>query len=133
MLRYDLVWSDGEGAASRGGRPDRIVNTHITAENESEMYKIAYLLRRSQLIKSASAKNIQSIKDYLIDDWGYEEDEIKDEFEKNDYTEKDLDEINLDGIDGGDPWIISISLDGKEVYNCNYDPRQENTDDDEDW
>ena len=66
-----------------------------------------------------------------MDDWGYEEDEIKDEFEKNDYKESDLDDINLDGIDGGDPWIISITLNGEEIYNCGLDDYYE--DDEEDW
>lgn len=131
MPKYDVLWSDGYGAASRGMGSDNYVRTHINAENESEMWKLACLLRRSQLLKSASNKNIQSIKDYLMDDWGYEEDEIKDEFEKNDYKEADLDAINLDGIDGGEPWIISITLNGKEIYNCGYDSYSE--DDNEDW
>lgn len=131
MPKYDLLWSDGYGAASRGMGNDGYVRTHINAENESEMYKIAYLLRFAQILKSASSKNIESIKDKLIDDWGYEEDEIKDQFEKNDYKEEDLDSINLDGIDGGDPWIISITLNGKEIYNCGMDDYEE--DDDEDW
>lgn len=131
MPKYDVLWSDGNGAASRGMSSDNYVKTHINAENESEMWKLAYLLRRSSLIKSASNKNIQSIKDYLMDDWGYEEDEIKDEFEKNDYKESDLDNINLDGIDGGDPWIISITLNGEEIYNCGLDDYYE--DDEEDW
>lgn len=132
MFKYDVLWSDGNGAASRGFGVDHHVKTHINAENESEMWKLAYLLRRSSLIKSASNQNIQSIKNYLIDDWGYEEDELKDEFEKNDYKEEDLDRINLDGIDGGEPWIISITLYGREVYNCGYDEEEE-YDDDEDW
>lgn len=131
MLKYEVLWSDGNGAASRGMSGDNYIHTHINAENESEMWKLAYLLRRSQLIKSASNKNIQSIKDYLMDDWGYEEDEIKDEFEKNDYKESDLDKINLSGIDGGEPWIVSITLNGKEVYNCGYN--DDLKDDDEDW
>ena len=131
MLNYEVMWCDGNGAASRGMGSDGYVRTHIKAENENEMWKLAYLLRRSSLIKSASNKNIQSIKEYLMDDWGYEEDEIKDEFEKNDYKESDLDAINLDGIDGGEPWIISISLHGEEVYNCGYESYSE--DDDEDW
>lgn len=131
MLKYEVLWSDGNGAASRGMGGDNYVKTHINAENESEMYKIAYLLRWAQILKSASSKNIQSIKEYLMDDWGYEEDELKKDFEKNDYGESDLDSINLDGIDGGDPWIISITLNGKEVYNCGYEEYDEN--DDEDW
>lgn len=132
MPKYDVLWSDGNGAASRGMSGDNYVKTHITAENESEMYKLAYLLRKAQLIKSASMKKIKSIKDYLIDDWGYEEDELKDEFEKNDYTESDLDGINLNGIDGGDPWIVNINLNGKKVYDCGMD-MDYNEDDDEDW
>lgn len=131
MPKYDVLWSDGNGAASRGMSNDNFVKTHITAENESEMYKIAYLLRHAQLLKSASIKNLKSIKDCLIDD-GYEEDEIKDEFEKNDYGESDLDDINLDMIDGGDPWIVTIKLNGEEVYNCGMD-MDYNEDDDEDW
>lgn len=121
MKKYDVLWSDGSAAASRGMSNDKYVKTHINAENESEMYKIAYLLRKAQLLKSASSKKIQSIKDFLMDDWGYEEDEIKAEFEKNDYNKSDLDRINLDGIDGGDPWIISIHLNGEEVYKCDMD------------
>lgn len=132
MSKYEVLWSDGEGAANRGMHSDGYIKTHINAESESEMWKIAYLLRKSNLIKSASAKNIQSIKDYLIDDLGYEEDEIKDEFEKNDYKEEDLDAINLNGIDGGDPWLISIILNREEIYNCGYDDCIEE-DDDEDW
>ena len=132
MKKYDVLWSDGNGAASRGMSSDNYVKTHINAETESEMYKIAYLLRMAQRLKSASSKNLKSLKDYLIDDQGYEEDEIKDIFEKNDYSESDLDEINLDGIDGGDPWIISIKLNGEEVYNCGMDMDYEE-DDDEDW
>lgn len=131
MLKYEVLWSDGNGAASRGMGSDNYVKTHINAENESEMYKIAYLLRWAQILKSASSKNIQSIKEYLMDDWGYEEDELKKDFEKNDYGESDLDSINLDGIDGGDPWIISITLNGEEIYNCGLDEYSEN--DDEDW
>lgn len=131
MLDYKVLWSDGAAAANRGGCSDNHITTHIKVENESEMWKLAYLLRRSQLIKTASMKNLQSIKDFLMDDWGYEEDEIKDEFEKNDYKEEDLDDINLDGIDGGEPWIIAITLNGEEVYNCGYEDYYE--DDDEDW
>ena len=131
MLKYEVLWSDGNGAASRGMGSDNYVKTHINAENESEMYKIAYLLRWAQILKSASSKNIQSIKEYLMNDWGYEEDELKHDFEKNDYGESDLDSINLDGIDGGDPWIISITLNGEEIYNCGLDDYEEN--DDEDW
>ena len=131
MPKYNVLWSDGNAAASRGMGNDGYVKTHITAENESEMWKLAYLLRWAQRLKSASMKNLQSIKDYLMDDWGYEEDEIKDEFEKTDYKESDLDSINLDGIDGGEPWIISITLNGKEIYNCGLDSYDE--DDDEDW
>lgn len=131
MLKYEVLWSDGNGAASRGMGSDGYVRTHIKAENESEMWKLAYLLRWAQILKSASSKNIQSIKQYLMDDWGYEEDELKNDFEKNDYGESDLDNINLDGIDGGDPWIISITLNGEEIYNCGLDEYSEN--DDEDW
>ena len=130
MLKYQVLWSNGEGAASRGMSSDGHIKTHINAENENEMWKIAYLLRKAEIIKSASNKNIKSIKNYLIDHWGYEEDEIKDIFEKNDYKEEDLDNINLDGIDGGEPWIIAISLNGEEIYNCGCDYNQE---DDEDW
>ena len=131
MAKYDVIWCDGNGAASRGFESDSYIKTHINAGNESEMWKLAYLLRVAHLIKSASNKNIQSIKDYLMDDWGYEEEEIQDMFEKNDYKEEDLDDINLDGIDGGDPWIVSIMLDGEQIY---YDGATEiDVDEDEDW
>ena len=53
MPKYNVLWSDGNGAASRGMSSDNYVKTHINAENESEMWKLAYLLRRSSLIKSA--------------------------------------------------------------------------------
>lgn len=136
MLKYEVLWSNGESAASRGTSSESYVKTHINVKNENKMWKIAYLLRKAEMIKSASNKNIKSIKNYLIDDWGYEEDEIKDIFEKNDYKEKDLDSINLNGIDGGEPWIISISLNGEEIYNCGCEYDEDcdyNEEDDEDW
>ena len=129
MLKYEILWSDGTAAASRGGSSDNYVKTHINAKNESEMWKLAYLLRGAQLLKSASIKNLNSIKKQL-EDYGYEDDEIETMFNKT-YTEKDLDAINLDGTDGGDPWIISIKLNGEEVYNCGDEDFYE--DDDEDW
>ena len=130
MLKYDVLWSDGNGAASRGMGSDGYVKTHITADNESEMWKLAYLLRIVQLLKSASMKNLNSIKEEL-EDYGYEDDEIDELLYKDDYSEDDLDDINLDGIDGGDPWIISITLNGEEIYNCGCEFYSE--DDDEDW
>jgi len=130
MIRYDLVWSDGRAAASRGGQNDNIVHTHINAENEQEMWKLAYLLRRLSLIKSASMKNLPSIKDEM-EDAGYEDYEIEEMLNRDDYDEKALDSINLDDIDGGDPWIISISVNGNEIYNCGYGGSI--IDDDEDW
>lgn len=131
MLKYELMWNDGSGAASRGTDEDNYVKTHINAENENEMWKIAYLLRKAQLIKSASARNFKSIKNHLKEDWGYEEDELKQMFEKNDYEESDLDSINLDDIDGGDAWIISIKLNGEDIYSCGFEEYYE--DEDEDW
>ena len=129
MLKYDVLWCDGNGAASRGMGSDGYIKTHINAENESEMWKLAYLLRKAQLLKSASMKNLNSIKEEL-EDYGYEDDEIDELLNKDDYSEHDLDDINLDDIDGGDPWIISIHLNGEEIYNCGYESYSE--DDDED-
>ena len=59
MLKYQVLWSNGEGAASRGMSSDGHIKTHINAENENEMWKIAYLLRKAEIIKSASNKNIK--------------------------------------------------------------------------
>lgn len=36
MPKYDVLWSDGNGAASRGMSNDNFVKTHITAKNESD-------------------------------------------------------------------------------------------------
>lgn len=130
MLKYNVLWSDGNAAASRGGSSDNYVRTHINVENQNDMWKLAYLLRKLQLLKSASIKNLNSIKEEL-EDYGYDDDEIDELLNKDDYSEDDLDDINFDGIDGGDPWIISITLNGKEIYNCGCESYSE--DDDEDW
>ena len=131
MARYEVLWSDGNAAASRGMSSDGYKRTHITADSESDMWKLAYLLRWAQLLRSASMKNLKSIQDYLMDDWGYEEEELQDVFEKNDFKEEDLDSINLDGIDGGEPWIMSITLNGKKIYSDGEYYAEE--DDNEDW
>ena len=131
MQKYDVLWSDGNAAASRGSSSDNYIRTYINVKNENDMWKLAYLLRKLQLIKSASMKNLDSIKEKL-EDYGYEDNKINELLNKNDYSEDDLDDINLDGIDGGDPWIISITLNGEEIYNCGMDMDYDE-DDDEDW
>lgn len=134
MSKYKVLWSDGEAAASRGGSPDHHIITYITAENEGEMYKIAYILRLLQIIKSASMKNMNPESLENEDQTGFfDEEEAAEWLERTDFTESDLNEINLDGIDGGEPWIISISLNDKEVYNCGYEGDEPYEDTDEDW
>jgi len=129
MLDYKVRWCDGNGAASRGMDNDGYVNTHIKVENESEMWKLAYLLRKINYTKSASMKNLNSIKE-VLEDWGYEDYEIEEMLNKE-YSEEDLDDINLDGIDGGEPWIMSIKLNGETIYDDGLE--EDVDDDDEDW
>ena len=129
MLDYDVLWCDGNGAASRGAESDGYVKTHIKVENEQEMWKLAYLLRLLKIIKSASMKNIPSIKKEL-EDYGYEDYEVEELLNRNNYDEKALDSINTDMIDGGEPWIISIHLNGNQIYTDGFSEVSENNDDD---
>lgn len=129
---YHINWIDGNAAASRGTEPDHAVTSSLTANSDDEAIKYAYILRSVCEIDDIS--NFGEIMD-LVNDYGYEQDEIDDLLNIPDYREA-LDNINYDGIDGGDPWIHSIvDPSGNVIYeeyspDCYDDISSEDEDDD---
>lgn len=110
---YHINWIDGNAAASRGTEPDHAVTSSLTATSDDEAIKYAYLLRC--VSETDSISDLSEIMD-LLSDYGYEDDEIHDLLNMSDYK-KALDELNYDGIDGGEPWIHSIvDASGNVIY-----------------
>lgn len=113
---YTVKWSDGEAAASRGTDMDSAFISVIHAKDNDEALRIAHLMRRICLLN----EEVDGSEDEeLLDEayiYGLEEDEIATILSENDPA-RELDNINMDGIDGGDPWIISIKdPDGNLIY-----------------
>lgn len=123
MKTYKIKWSDGNGAASRGTDCDHVVRTTVQAENDAEALKIVYICRVCKYLKDVNGLNdedfVQAVKDYC-DDIEEDTDYLLDINPAE--SEENLDEINLDDIDGGDPWVISITDEGgKELYDGGYE------------
>lgn len=118
MKEYELLWSDGNGALSRGTESDNICYTRIKCQNVEELWTIAYLLRAYYDILPWANEEISSLEELTQlleeaaeDDWDsltpVELDELPKILETK-YDSDSLDDINFDDIDGGAPWIINI-------------------------
>lgn len=103
--KYSFLICDGNGAASRGGDPDTILQRNVEADN-----------LKDAVIKVFEDLNFDhsSFEDWVEDYYGDEKPEYK-------TGEELLDDLwdNTD-ITGGDPWLEGYAIDGKIVKDPDY-------------
>ena len=133
-MKYKVTWSDGTAAASRGGRPDKIVHTTIECDMEDIwtvlrlMKVIGYLCDVDGGLEDSEFK--EEIFDYFGVDSYDPDDEDLSPFLKT--TQKTFEDCNLDDIDGGEPWVISVTdSSGNVLYECEYEDENAEMDYDE--
>lgn len=123
MTTYKIKWSDGEAAASRGGDIDHAVYSEVIAKDDKEALTIAYIERALCTIFDEAP--INGLEDENLFDeamvYGYEEDEYDELKYNTEDPESELDQINMDGIDGGEPWIIWIKDNAGNIIYDNTD------------
>lgn len=110
-MKVNVLWCDGEGAASRGFSDDGYVLTTIEANTLNEVLQLAYYLKLANMCKSVTSKDLDSLLHELQDEYGYEDEDLF----YDDYEDA-LNKHNYDGFDGGDVWIIGIYDDNEVIY-----------------
>lgn len=126
-MKYNIKLSDGNAAASRGGANDNIVELAVECSTD-EIWAIAYLIKRlSYFDDIEDGLSDRDFKHEILDYWGVD---TLDDDEKLvsilKMSKEDFEDHNLDDIDGGTPWILSIKDEtGKELYDSPYWPETE--------
>lgn len=118
---YRIEWIDGNGARSRGMGSDNVVVQKV----ECDPKMIGAILAAIKDVRFIG-RNICNTSSRLIDDknlaielskqYDYEDLDNICNISLEDY----LDNINLEEIDGGSPWVIKINSPGKIIYKDDY-------------
>lgn len=117
-MLYRIEWMGGEGAASRGETPDSIITQKINCDPDM-IGKILYAVKLTFYLYN----DIFNTSKTKINDKGLmRKDEELCNYaagcinDLNNY----LDRYNLNGIDGGDPWVIRIDEGSETIYKDDY-------------
>jgi hypothetical protein len=124
-MKYKVIWSDGNAAASRGRAPDEEVNTTIECDPK-DIWAVLYMMNYIGWLSDINGGfEDPSFKAEILDYFGVDSyDDAADEdgermIEIFKSTKNDFEDVNLDGIDGGDPWVLRIEdASGNVLYEC---------------
>lgn len=119
-MKYNVIWSDGSAAASRGGTCDERINTTVECDPK-DIWSVLYLMKYVGWLDDVNGGlEDPEFKAEIFDYFGvnaYDEDEGLARMLT--YTEEDFEDGNLDDIDGGASWVLCIKDEtGNVIYEC---------------
>lgn len=121
-MKYEVKWSDGNAAASRGGAPDERVDTTVECDPK-DIWTVLRLMKYTGYLGDINGGlEDPEFKEEIFDYFGVDsydpDDEDLSPFLKT--TQKTFENCNMDDIDDGDPWVLSVTDgSGNVLYECN--------------